>query len=514
MNEQNNSHGGLFVSLKAIGYLLMLLGLIILTPLLMLIFWPEEAYQAHCYIIPGVLSTFAGYLIMALTQSQKVTTLKKFEGPRIVLIIWIVAVIVGAVPYLLSAEYTLSQSFFESISGFTTTGFTVTDVDNSTHMLLLYRTIQQLVGGVGLILVLTSVLSKTYGMQMFSAEGHIDRLTPSPLQSARTIILIYSGIIVGGTITYIILGMDWFDAVNFSISAVATGGYAPRAQSIGYYHSIPIDIATMILMLLGATNFNATIFLFRGKIKEFFTHYEVVTSAVLIAIATPIVFTMTLTYYVHPSILHTIDATFFHIISMLTTTGLSTIDNFLPDSHYALPIYFVLMVVGGQSGSTAGGLKTSRFAMAVKGVYWDVRENLIPKRVVMPREITKLGKKEKITVGMQSQNFTYFFLYLAIALIGAAALTLCGYDFKNALLEFTSALGTTGLSFGIIDQSTPAVALWIIDVGMIIARLEIYIFIYAAARTYLDISSSIKNARIRHRENRRIRKEYYDRKEK
>ena len=480
-------YGDIKAAATAVGYLMIMLGAIILVPLFMLIPHPEEVYQAPCFILPGVLSIFTGYLIKLFTGPSRFTHLKQHSGSLIVLAIWLVSSLIGSIPFLLTGEFNFSQAMFESISGFTTTGFTVTDVANATSLILLYRSMLHLVGGVGLVLVMTSILSDVYGMQLFSAEGHTDRLTPNPLHSARTILSIYLGFIIGGTVLYTFFGMSLFDAVNYSISAVATGGFSTDPSSIGTYNSVPINITSMVLMLLGGTNFMASMYFLKGRWSGFFGHVEVRCTAILIGITAPIVTVMLLVNGISNTIPDAIDHACFQVISILTTTGLSTIDDFLPRASFALFPLVLLMFVGGHSDSTAGGLKSYRAALAAKSIGWDVRENLTHPRITYSKKISRFGKQEPVSSKEQSQNYTYIFLYLGIVFLGTFGLCLCGYSFRDSFVEFSSALGTVGMSIGIVSRTTGAPALWILMIGMLLARLEVYIIIFGFARLAMDV---------------------------
>ncbi len=470
----------------SLAYAVIMLGIIILIPLLILPFYPDEAYQIPCFALPGALSIIAGYIVVLFTGEKKQLVLKRHGGSLIVLLIWIVSILIGSVPFIMTGEYTFTQAVFEATSGFTTTGFTVTSVESTTHLILLYRSVLHLFGGVGLILILSSVLANIYGMQLFSAEGHTDRITPSLLHSARTIVYIYLGFILGGTTLYVLFGMPPFDAVNHAISAVATGGFSTKNSSIGYWHSVPIDIVTIVLMILGSTNFGASLLLLRGKFRAFFSHAETRITAFLIAFATPIVTVLLMVENICPNILSAIDNATFQVVSLLTTTGLSTIDNFLPRAGFALVPIILLMIVGGSSGSTAGGIKACRAALASRSFFYDVRDNILPKRVVCLRQINRFGKYEKITDTEKSQNYTYITLYMMIGLTGTFGLMLCGYNFEQSFIEFFSALGTVGMSIGVVSPTMGNAEMWIIIVGMLIARLEVYIILLAVSRLVLD----------------------------
>lgn len=493
--ESKSSRYEYIAILGALAYVIIMLGLIMLLPILILPFYPEEKEVMQCFVLPGVLSIFLGYLIKQFTAGYKLDNLKQNSGSVIVLLIWFVSILIGSIPFLMTGEYTFTQAIFETTSGFTTTGFSITDVENASHLILLYRSTLHLFGGVGLILILSSVLSNVYGMQLFSAEGHTDRLTPSLLNSARTILYIYLGFIISGTTLYIIFGMDPFDAVNHAISAVATGGFSTKNDSIGYWHSVPIDIVTIVLMILGATNFMASLSLMKGKFRRFFNHAETKVTLFLLATVTPIIAVMFLVENICPSVLSAIDNAVFQAVSLITTTGLSTVNDFLPRASFAIVPIVILMLVGGHSGSTAGGIKAYRIALAAKSLKYDVREQIEPKRIIHAREITRYDKRSKITQSEQSGNYTYIIIYFLIGLIGTFALTLCGNNFSDSFIEFFSALGTVGMSIGIITPDMSNAEMWIIIVGMIIARLEVYIIILGISRLVIDLKESIRKRR-------------------
>lgn len=503
VKNENSRFSDYLAIFGSLAYVIMMVGLITLIPLLLLFFYPEEAYQLPCFALPGVLAIFSGYLIKLFTPRHSIKNLERHQGSVIVLLIWFVSILIGAIPFVMSGNYTFTQAIFETTSGFTTTGFTVTDVENSTHMILLYRSILHLFGGVGLVLILSSILSNVYGMQLFSAEGHTDRLTPSLIHSARTIMYIYLGSIISGTILYVSFHMSLFDAINHAISAVATGGFSTKENSIGYWcaervglsNSIGIDITTIILMLVGSTNFMATLALLRGKGRDFITHSETKVTIFLLSLATPLITVVLLTSGICDSVLSAIDNATFQVVSVISTTGLSSVDYFLPKLGYATVPVLLMMIVGGHTGSTAGGAKAGRIALAFKSLYYDVRENIVPRRIINSRSINKFGKQMTITKDDQSQNYTYLLIYIMIGFLGTFGLTLNGYGFRDSMIEFFSALGTVGMSIGIIGPDMNNCTMWIFIVGMIIARLEVYIIILALARIGTDIKDSISEMR-------------------
>lgn len=478
--------------MKSLSYPIVMVGVVTVIPSLLFLFYPEEKELMQYFAIPGITYLFLGYLVHLFTQNYKVSELKKNSAPVVVLLIWIISIFLGAIPFFLTKDYTFTQALFESTSGFTTTGFTITDFSTVSHMVLLYRSLLHLLGGVGLILILSLLVSNTFGMQLFKAEGHLDKIEPSVSYSARTITVIYFGLIIGGTILYTLFGMPLFDSVNHAISAVSTGGFSTKAESIGYWHNVPVDITTVVLMMLGATNFMATVLLFKGKFKSVFKNSETLITLFFIAVTTPIVIVQLFANGICEHIPSAIDNAVFQVVAVITTTGLSTVDNFFPRSTFALMPLIILMFIGGNSGSTAGGLKAYRVSLGLRSIFYEARGAAESNRIHRGRFFYHFGKKENFTREEQTANNTYILMYLAIGFVGTFALCCCGYDFKDSIIEFFSALGTVGMSSGIVSRDMSNASMWIIMIGMIIARLEIYIFILSGRRIADDLKELVQ----------------------
>ena len=178
------------------------------------------------------------------------------------------SILISAMPFYMTGLFSFTESVFEVTSGYSTTGFTVVNVETIPPIFLIYRSLLQFFGGVGFVLVLTSAISDRLNMRLYNAEGHSDKLVPNLIRSGRIILSIYVGYILVGTIFLVIFGMTPFDALNHAICAVATGGFSTKAMSIGYYDSVKIEVTIMILMLLGGTNFFVHLMLIRGKLKK------------------------------------------------------------------------------------------------------------------------------------------------------------------------------------------------------------------------------------------------------
>lgn len=232
---------GYYLILGYLGIIIIMIGVITLLPLITLLFYPEESYQLSCFVIPGVIAILIGYLLSFIIKGKELEHLQHNQELLIVLGTWIIAIFITALPFYLTGEYTLTEAVFETTSGLSTTGLSVVDTSTATHLFLMHRTMTLFIGGVGLVLVMTSIMSDIYGMRLYTAEGHNDKLLPNLFKSARLIIVIYSGYILAGITLYVVAGMPFFDAVAHSIAALSTGGFSTHPESIGYYQNSLIE---------------------------------------------------------------------------------------------------------------------------------------------------------------------------------------------------------------------------------------------------------------------------------
>jgi trk system potassium uptake protein len=490
MTKDKRIISGYALILNYLGIFSMLIGLIILTPLILVLFWPQERTQVMFFLIPSLIAFTFGALVIWIFKGKIKGNLEKHHDAVLVVLTWLLAITISALPFVMSGQYTFTQSVFEATSGYSTTGLTVVDVENISHIFLLFRSLMQLFGGVGLVLLLTSFVSDKFGMRLYSAEGHGDKLVPNLLRSARTILSIYLFYIILGIIAYVVFGMSIFDAINHSISAVATGGFSTRVESIGYYNSLPIEIITIVLMILGGTNFFVHLLIMKRKFKLAFRHVEMKFLGVLTILFVPL-FVLSLMRFNALSLTQALRIGIFHFISAITTTGLQTISSvhILPSSFF-FPL-LILMMIGASTGSTAGGMKLYRVSLALKSVYWNLKDTLGHKKTIRPHFINKLGTKRMVEKDEISQNYTFLMIYLLIQIVGITIFTLHGYGVVDSIFEFTSTLGTIGLSTGIIASNPPNAILWTGIVGMLIARLESYVIIIAIAKIMIDFKKQI-----------------------
>lgn len=465
---------------------MVVIGVILLLPMIALFFDISEFRLSLNFLIPGLSFIIIGFVFHKRFTNYEKSQLARHQDAILVVSTWILAILLSTTPMLLLG-YSFTEAAFEITSGYSTTGLTVVDVTQAPKILLLYRSFLQFFGGVGFVLVLTSAISDKLGMRLYQAEGHSDRLVPNLLKSGQIIMRIYIFYILLGIIFYVIFGMPLFDAINHSISAVATGGFSTKSQSIGYYQSLEIEIVTIVLMILGGTNFFVHLLLFRKKFKDVFSHIELKVFAI-IAIVSIIFGTINVMNQMDVAFGTSLRISSFQLISAITGTGYQNIEGFtgLPSVLFFLII--LTMILGAGTGSTAGGIKQYRIGLMAKSQFWQIKDMLSHKKTVRTKFINRLGKKMVIEQEDITQNYMFITTYIVVLLIGAFMMMLYGHSFENSLFEFASALGTVGLSVGILNASAPNFLLWTGTFGMFLGRLEFYVIFIAISKVALDIT--------------------------
>ncbi|MFH1059049.1 MAG: TrkH family potassium uptake protein, partial [Pseudomonadota bacterium] len=451
----------------------LLLGLFILSALAALLAWPQESDQAWAFLAPGLgLVAMGGGFWLALRPREPVP-LTLPEGAVIVLLAWAVALVVGALPLMPTAGLNFSQAAFEAISGWTTTGLSVVDVAKASHLVLLYRSIMQLVGGAGLAIMMLAAFGGPLGAGLSAAEGRDRQLVPHIRRSTRLVVSIYLGYIVVGVAALRLAGMSWFDALNHSICAVSTGGFSTRVESLGYWNSALVETITMTLMVLGNLNFLTSYALLKGRWRAVARNGEVRLMAVVLPLAA-----VGLYFWSTAGMLaetgRAVRAAIFETVSALTTTGFNSI----PYDRWnatAILILSILMLIGGGICSTAGGIKQLRVYVLYRAAVWEVRRLILPRSAVSQPELWQGEQRQAIDSEFLRQVAVFLALYLSIYGLGVLILTVDGYSLSDSVFEFASALGTVGLSVGVTSTSTPHSGLWAMTIAMFLGRLEIII---------------------------------------
>jgi trk system potassium uptake protein TrkH len=464
----------------ALGLLVAVFGLLTLVPLVWIPAFRVEARLARAFWLPSAASILLGIALAVGFRHGRRQTLTLTDGAAIVLLTWLYASLMGAVPFMLADGVGFLRALFESVSGLTTTGLSVLDVGSSSHLVIFWRSWLQFIGGAGFAIVMMSAIIGPFAAALVQAEGHAQPLMPHVRSSAGMFLLIYSGYAVAGVLAYMLVGMSLFDAAIHSCSALSTGGFSSQAASIGAYHSPAIELVTIVLMLVGATSFVLHHDLWRGHLRAPLRAPEPLLALGMLALAVPVL-TVAAARALCAGSWAALRVGLFEAVSALTTTGYTT-TSYAQWSGFGIFVLVVLMTVGGATASTAGGLKQLRVFLLLKSVVWDVRRRFLPRNAVVRHTMPTSGGRAEVTADDLVQVANFAFLYLGTYVLGVALLLAAGCSFRDSAFEFASALATTGLSVGVTSPTSPPLVLWAEIGGMFLGRLEFLVVIIGAVR--------------------------------
>jgi trk system potassium uptake protein TrkH len=464
-------------------------------PIIIIPFFPEDSKYIFNFIFPAFISILGG-LIIGKNFKQNRDGLSEVvpqphEGSLTVLFAWLYGFVLGSIPFVLSGQLNFLQGLYESVSGWTTTGLSVMDVAKTPAIFLFFRSFMQFCGGLGFIMMMVLIIQGKDSMSLYEAEGHSDRIMPNIRKTAQVIFLIYSFFLVMGTTIYWILGMPLFDSLLHTMSSLSTGGFSTEADSIGAYESVQIEAFTILLMLIGTTNFAILLLFIKRKFREIVKISELQFLSVLLLLFVPAT-VLSLFYHTYLSIGESFRHALFNIVSALSTTGYSTM-SYESWSAFNIGIIILMMLIGGGLGSTAGALKLTRVYILMKVVGSNIRKRMSSSRRVSQVSYYTAQGRQTIDSSLVIDTIGFVFSYLIIFIIGSLLITwTANINFTEAMFEFASSLGTVGLSIGITGPNTDGGTLIVQMVGMILGRLETFIVLIGVYTLFSRMRNKIK----------------------
>jgi len=467
------------------GFLLCCLAVAMLLPL------PFSLYYGDRDIVALLASAFVTAIVGAV--AYKLTRLKHDlrlrEGFVVVTVGWLSVSFFGSLPYLFSGAIpSVTDAFFETISGFTTTGATIlTDIETLPHGILLWRSLTHWLGGMGIIVLSLAILPilGVGGMQLFKAEvpGPVaDKLTPRVAETAKILWGVYVLLSAVETMLLMLGGMTLFDALCHTFGTMATGGYSTRNASVGAYNSAYIDYVITFFMVLAGANFALHYRFLRGDWLVYLRDIEFRIYLAIIAGATLII-GADVWWNTYGNAAQALQYALFQTVSIQTTTGYGTAD-YEQWSFASQFILLVLMFVGGCAGSTGGGMKVMRLHLLVKFALSEFTRLLHPYAVVPVRMNMAAVPREVVT-----NVLGFFVLYIFLFGLGTFAMALCGLDMPTAFGATAATLGNIGPGLGDVGPTDnyahlPKVAKWILSLLMLIGRLELFTVLVLLSPAY------------------------------
>lgn len=472
--------------LRILGIYLMLYSTMLIPPIGISLYTDDGQFFDFFYAL--LFSITVGFVLWMLFRNAN-QELRRHQGFLIVAAFWLVLSAVSSMPFIIGPHLGFIDAFFEATSAFTTTGATViTGLDSLPSSVLFYRQELQWFGGIGIIVLAIAILPLLGigGMQLYRAETpgpfKDEKITPRIAHTARTFILIYSGMTILCTLCYFLAGMSFFDAITHSFSTVSTGGFSTHDASIAYYTNLPIEIITEVFMFLAAVNFSVHFLaLFRRDPRVYFfnAEFKVFTLIILsVALLSSLILTLNNTY---PSFFTSLRHSMFQTVSIITSTGYLT-ENF---SNWPLFLPVLLMFIsfiGGCSGSTAGGMKVIRVILLFKQGHHLILQ-LIHPSLVRPIKLEGRVIPDSIT----SSVWGFFSLYVAIFSLAMLLLMLWGADQITAFSAVAATINNMGPGLGSVTsnfQSISDAGKFVLTLCMLLGRLEIFTLIILFVPSY------------------------------
>ncbi|AEM39721.1 cation transporter [Pyrolobus fumarii 1A] len=452
----------------------------------------------------GTVFMVLGLLSTRLTMPSR--RMRREEALLLVVITWVLIPLVVAWPIADVLGIPFVDAWFESVSGFTTTGLTmftgsvdpvtgtyVPAVEELPRTVLFWRSFIQWVGGVGIVVVAVSIIARpgSAARLLYVAEGRSERIEPSVIATAKKVLFVYTIVTVIDTILLYVAGMDWFDAVNHAMTGIATGGFSTKNNSIAEYHSIAIELAAMFAMFSGAVSFSDWhSLIIKWRLKRFFSSPELKALLTLMAIGT-IAATAALVRNGF-GIIEALRYASFQIVTTITGTGFQNTGlGDKPEIFKALLTTYCLL--GGAAFSTTGGIKMLRLIIAVKSTLWEAEALSAPRGYTLRRRLAWIVLDDESA----RRALTIIFAFSLTMVVGTfiAMLILPDRSFADVALETASALGNVGVSTGITGADSPLALKLLYIALMTLGRLEIVPYFYAVHVMYSKVVHAVRARR-------------------
>ncbi len=439
----------------------------------------------------GFVTLAIGSVAMLLTKDHK-KVMNKRDGYIVVTFGWIAMTLSGTLPYLFTDSIpSFTNAFFETMSGYTTTGASILDdIEAVPYGVLFWRSLTHWIGGMGIIVLAVAILPLLGigGMQLFAAEApgpSADKLHPRITDTAKRLWLIYFGYTAAETLLLQLAGMSFFDAINHAMCTLSTGGFSTKNTSVAFWNDNPlIQYIIIFFMFLAGTNFVLSYYMFKGKFSKIIKDdefklysYFILIFTIIAAILIYFKADVNLSSIHHPMVFGEAESAFrhalFQVISVITTTGFVTAD-FTLWTPFLVVFFFGLMFLGGSAGSTSGGIKVVRHLITIKNGFLEFKRALHPNAVLPVRY-----NKRSVSGDIVFNILGFFVLYFISFIIGSLGFSMMQLDFESSIGIAASSLGNVGPALGDFSPvnnyaALPPIGKWWSAFLMFIGRLELF----------------------------------------
>jgi trk system potassium uptake protein TrkH len=465
------------VIVNVIGFLLIIIGIFMTLGI------PFSIYYGHddiaSLLISAGITVLSGIILWYFSKAADKQQLGKREGYVIVSLGWFTMTIFGTIPFIIyGAIPSYTNAFFETMSGFTTTGATIlNDIEALPAGLLFWRSLTQWLGGMGIIVLSLAILPLLGigGMQLFAAEVPgvtKDKFHPRIKETAKRLWGIYVILTLTETALLLLGGLNFFDAINHSLTTMATGGFSTKNTSTAHFDSAFVQYVFILFMFFAGMNFTLHYFALHLKFDVFRKNSEFKFYIFFIITASLLIMFIHRPHHTF-SLEESFRQTLFHIVSLVTTTGFvsSDFENWAPFSR---KVFFLLLFIGGCAGSTGGGIKFVRHLLLIKNSALELKR-LIHPRAIIPVRYNGRAVSQEIILNVQA----FFFFYIILFITGSTFLSLLGIDFITAVGAVATCIGNIGPGMGTVGPVSnfaglPDLAKWILSFLMLVGRLELF----------------------------------------
>lgn len=451
------------------------IGLVLLFVITVPVFFNEYS-MIPALLIPALTSIFIGWFFKKLFKTDRV--LETRHAMIIAAVGWLIAPLLYAIPFMIGTHMSFIDAYFESMSGWTGTGLTmIAHPSELTHTMQFLRSIMQWLGGVGVIVLMISIIARpgTCMYNLYAAEGREEKVHPRIIQTVRSIWWVYLLLTIVSIGLLLAVRISLWDAINIAMTAISTGGFSITDQGITQYHSTMIEIVLIPIMLMGAIPFLIHYRVIRRKMSSYLQDIQCRALFALVVIGSIILVAENTISMNNESMLINIGESVFQLVSAITCTGFQTVD-IHQWTATAKIILIIVMIIGGAAGSTSGGIKTFRAIMLAKGVGWWLKKIALPKEAVISfsighKNLTEAHKNEELEEVSLLLNLWIVFLLLGVIVL--LHVVPAHFDLGDVIFEVTSAQSNTGLSTGITTEDLAVAGKVMLIFNMWIGRLEI-----------------------------------------
>jgi len=471
--------------IKLLALIMIFIGLLMLIPLAISVHF-NELQTVKAFLQTQITIAIISALALIITRKENLKGLLPRDGYLFVTLTWVIATAFGAMPLVLSGDFTsYSYAYFEIMSGYTTTGATcLTNIEACSKGILFWRSMTNWLGGMGIVVLFVALLPAIGAGTQIGAGSFLllgaesvgpvkGKLTPKTKSTAAILWLIYVGLSVLQTILLLLGGLDLFDAVTITFSSLSAAGFSIKNTSIGAYNSAYVDAIVTIFMLIGGINFSLYYKAFTGKIRQSLKDTELHWYLAIWFSCAALGAIQLTARHIYPNIIQAFRYTAFNVASILTTTGFSTTDYLLWPT-FSVMLIVLTMFVGGCAGSTGGGIKVTRVATLCK-----MGTNMIKQRI-HPNAVYKIKNGDEI---VQDETITailsFCTIYILTWILGTVVISLTGTNLETCFSSTLLTLGNIGIGFGKTGPTGsfaifPNWAMWVFSFLMLVGRLELF----------------------------------------